>query len=172
MRTELRERAEVEVVVKKALIITVIVAFAGPLAFATEFDLPPGKWWENQRLVEHIGLTEEQQGEIREIVFAHARRMIDLKAEVDKAGLDLASTVDQVNFDPAPVRTAYVAFQTARQRLEKERFEMLLEVRQVLSYQQWRRIEELKQRIKQGRSEQGRPGAGGQRPPGERPQSY
>ena len=56
--------------------------------------------------------------------------------------------------------------------LEKERFEMLLEVRQVLSYQQWRRIEELKQRIKQGRSEQGRPGAGGQRPPGERPQSY
>jgi Spy/CpxP family protein refolding chaperone len=174
MRTELREGVDVEVVMKKALIITVIVAFAGPLAVATEFDLPPGKWWENQRLVEHIGLTEEQQGEIRHIVFAYARRMIDLKAEVDKAGLDLASTVDQVDFDPAPVRAAYAAFQAARRKLENERFEMLLEVRQVLTYEQWRKIEEIKQRVQQNRSPQRRPALreGGQRPPGERPPDY
>jgi Spy/CpxP family protein refolding chaperone len=160
---------------KKALLITVIVAFAGPLAVATEFDLPPGRWWENQRLVEHIGLTEEQQSEIREIVFAYARRMIDLKAEVDKAGLDLANTVDQVDFDPAPVRAAYTVFQKARQRLENERFEMLLEVRQVLTYDQWRQIEEIKQRMQQNRPQQRRPGVrgeGAQRPPEDRPPNF
>jgi Spy/CpxP family protein refolding chaperone len=172
MRTEHRKGAEVEETMKKALIITVVLTLVGPLVVANEFDLPPGKWWENPRMVDHIGLTDEQQAQIREIVFTYARRMIDLKADVDKAGLDLASTVDQQNFDPAPVRAAYTMFQTARHKLENERFEMLLEVRQVLTYEQWRKIEEIKQRMKQNRSEQRRPGPGGQRPPGERPPGF
>lgn len=161
-----------EDIMKKGLIITVVLTLVGPLVAANEFDLPPGRWWENPRMVEHIDLSDEQQAQIREIVFAYARRMIDLKADVDKAGLDLANTVDQQEFDPAPVRAAYAVFQTARHKLENERFEMLLEVRQVLSYEQWRKIEEIKQRIKQNPPEQRRPGAGGQRPPGERPPNY
>jgi Spy/CpxP family protein refolding chaperone len=167
--------AEVENIMKKTLIITVVLAMGTLLAAANEFDLPPGKWWENQRLVNHIGLSEEQQGQIREIVFAFARRMIDLKADVDKAGLDLANTVDQQDFDPAPVRAAYAVFQTARHKLENERFEMLLEVRQVLTYDQWRKIEEMKQRIKQNRGQQRPPGArseSGRRPQGDRPPDY
>jgi len=153
---------------KKALIITVVLAMSGPLVAANEFELPPGRWWDNPRMVDHIGLSDEQQAQIREIVFASARRMIDLKADVDKAGLDLASTVDQREFDPEPVRAAYAVFQSARHKLENERFEMLLEVRQVLTYEQWRKIEEAKKRIQQNRPEQRRPGPGNQRPPGER----
>jgi Spy/CpxP family protein refolding chaperone len=96
--------------------------------------------------------------------------MIDLKADVDKAGLDLAESVDQQEFDPAPVRAAYSVFQTARKKLENERFEMLLEVRQILTYEQWQKIEEIKQRIKQNRpQQQRRPGDRGQGPQGDRP---
>jgi len=153
---------------KKVLVIIVVLSVAGPLA-ANDFDLPPGKWWEDQRLVSRIGLTEEQQERIRDVVFTHARRMIDLKADVDKAGIDLASSVDQEVFDPAPVRATFAVFQTARQKLENERFEMLLEVRQVLTYEQWQKIEEITRRMKQMRSER-RPGARGegQRPQGDR----
>jgi Spy/CpxP family protein refolding chaperone len=169
---ERRERAEVEAVMKKALIIISVLVMAGPLA-ANEFDLPPGKWWENPRFADQIGLTDEQQVEIREIVFAHARRMIDLKADVDKAGLDLAESVDQQEFDPAPVRAAYAVFQTARQKLENERFEMLLEVRLILTYEQWQKIEEIKQRMRQNRpQQQRRPGARGQGSEGERPPGF
>ena len=160
---------------KKTLIILAVLAVAGPLA-ANDFDLPPGKWWENPRLVNHIGLADEQQDQIREIVYQHARKMIDLKADVDRAGLDLADSVDQQEFDPAPVRSAYAVFQTARHKLENERFEMLLEVRLVLTYEQWRKIEEIKQRMKQNRPQQERrPGARGegfQRPQGERPPGF
>lgn len=156
---------------KKLMSILAVLVAAGPLA-ANEFDLPPGKWWENPRLVEHIELAEEQQGLIKEVVFTHARRMIDLKADVEKAGLDLADSVDQEVFDPAPVRAAYAVFQTARHKLENERFEMLLEVRQILTYEQWRKIEELKQRIKQNRAQQRRPGSRGTGPQGERPPGY
>jgi Spy/CpxP family protein refolding chaperone len=151
---------------KHLLIIIVVLAVVSPLA-ANDFNLPPGKWWEDQRLVSRIGLTEEQQEQIRDVVFEHARRMIDLKADVDKAGLDLASSVDQKIFDPVPVRAAYANFQTARQKLENERFEMLLAVRQVLTYEQWQKIEEIKRRMKQMRSDR-RPGARGQE--GQRPQ--
>ena len=172
METERREGAEAEEIMKKTLIITVVLVLAGPLATANEFDLPPGKWWESPRFVEHIGLTDAQQAQIREIVFTYARRMIDLKADVDKAGLDLAASVDQQEFDPAPVRAAHAVFQTARRKLENERFEMLLEVRQLLTYEQWRKIEEAKKRIQHNRSEQRRPGPGGQLPPGERPPGF
>jgi len=113
LKTERREGAEVEAVMKRVLMIIAVLAVAGPLA-ANDFDLPPGKWWENPRLVNQIGLTDEQQDQIREVVYQHARLMIDLKADVDKAGLDLAESVDQQEFDPAPVRAAYAAFQTAR----------------------------------------------------------
>ena len=160
---------------KQTLIIIAVLALAGPLA-ANDFDLPPGKWWENPRLVNHIGLADEQQDQIREIVYQHARKMIDLKADVDRAGLDLADSVDQQEFDPAPVRSAYAVFQTARHKLENERFEMLLEVRLALTYEQWRKIEEIKQRMKQNRPQQERrPGARGegfQRPQGERPPGF
>jgi Spy/CpxP family protein refolding chaperone len=172
---ERHEGAEVEAVMRKVLMITVVLATLATPGAASEFDLPPGRWWEDQRLVARIGLSEEQQGQIRKVVFAHARRMIGLKADVDRAGLDLATTVDQRDFDPAPVRAAYAVYQTARQKLENERFEMLLEIRQILTYEQWRKIEDMKRRMQQMRSEQRRPGArgeGGQRPPGERPPSY
>ena len=171
---ERREGADVEAVMKKLLMIIAVFAVAGPLA-ANEFDLPPGKWWENQRFVSQIGLADEQQDQIREVVFAHARRMIDLKADVDKAGLDLAASVDQQDFDPAPVRAAYAVFQTARHKLENERFEMLLEVRQILTYEQWRKIEEIKRRLKQNRSQERRPdarGQGGHDPQGDRPPGF
>ena len=53
----------------------------------------------------------------------------------------MSSTLSAV-FDPAPVRAAYAVFQTARQKLENERFEMLIEVRQILTYGQWQKIQD------------------------------
>jgi hypothetical protein len=73
----------------------------------------------------------------------------------------LAEVVNSSQFDPEAVRATYAAFQTARQKLENERFEMLLEVRQVLTTEQWQKLRELKRRAQQMRQ---------QRHPGERPQ--
>jgi len=154
-----------EIIMKKWLIACALLAAALPLA-AQEFDLPPGKWWEDQRLAERLELTAGQQQQIRDLVYAGARQMIDLKAAVDRAGLDLAEVVNSNNFDPEAVRAGYAAFQTARHKLENERFEMLLDVRQVLTTEQWQKLQELKRRMQQNRGQQRRPG---QRPQGERP---
>ena len=157
---------------KRLIILVVGLSLVGPLA-ANELDVLPGKWWEDERIANHLELTEEQTRQIRGIVFEHARLMIDLKADLDKAGLDLAASVDQEVFDPAPVRAAHAVFQTARRKLESERFEMLIEVRQILTYEQWQKIQGFKRRIQQNR-EQRRPGLrpGGQRPQGDRPPGF
>ena len=144
---------------KKFFVACVLCLAVLPLA-AQELDLPPGKWWEDPRVSQRIGLDEGQQQEIRDLVYAGARRMIDLKAVVDRAGLDLAEVVNSSEFDPEAVRAAYAAFQSARQKLENARFEMLLDVRQVLSYEQWQKLQELKRFRQQMRSQQ--------RPPGQR----
>jgi Spy/CpxP family protein refolding chaperone len=157
---------------RKLTLLLLTLTMAVPAA-ATEFDLPPGKWWENERLAEHIDLSDQQVAEIREVVYAHARQMIDLKAKVELAGLDLAETVNATEFDVAEVRAAYAAFQTSRHTLENERFEMLLAVRQILTDAQWQQLQDIKRRFGEGRGQRrpGAPGQGGdpgQRPPGQR----
>jgi Spy/CpxP family protein refolding chaperone len=150
---------------KRALMLIALLAVAAPLV-AQEMDLPPGKWWEEPRLIERLGLSAEQRATIRALVYDHARRMVDLKADVDRAGLDLAEVVKRDELDADAVRAAYAAFQRARAKLESERFEMLLAVRQELTTEQWRTMQEIKRRAQEMRGDR-RPG--GQRPPGERP---
>jgi len=150
----------------KGFLISLLIFAAGGSLWANDFSLPPGKWWEDQRLVERINLTEEQQEQISSLVYESAHRMIDLNADVKRSGLDLTEVVDRNEIDPAAVRKAFAAFQTARQKLDNERFEMLLAIRQVLSSEQWVKIKEIKRRLKQMRSQREQ----GQRPPGQRPQ--
>ncbi len=119
----------------------VLVAAA---ASAQELNLPPGRWWDNPRLVEEIGLSEAQREQIRTIVYEHVRRMVDLKADMERAGLDLKERVGREVLDVDAVRKAHEAFLAARMALERERFELLLAVRQVFTAQQWERLERLR----------------------------
>jgi Spy/CpxP family protein refolding chaperone len=134
-------------------------------ATAADFNLPQGKWWENERVVQRIGLTEAQQKEIGDLVHQYALRMIDLNAGVKKAEFELGDLVDRDEFDSAAVRKAFAAFQAARQQLENERFEMLLAVRGTLSAEQWRSLLEIRRFMERMREER-RPGEGA---PGMRP---
>lgn len=134
---------------RRALIGVVVALAAAATVSAQDLRIPPGKWWENPRLVERLRLTSEQQEAIRELVVEHARRMIDLNADVKRAELDLAERVDREPLDPKAVRAAFAALQTARQRLEAERFELLLGVRQSLTPEQWDELERIRQDLRQ-----------------------
>ena len=146
-------------------------------AAAKDYNLPPGKWWENERIVTHLKLTVDQQKRIKDLVYDHATRMIDFNAGLEKAKLALENKVEQQEFDPATVRKAFVAFSEARRLLEAERFEMLLSVREVLTHEQWQKMLSLRERLDHMRMRREGPGGvpprpgqrppgGGQRPPG------
>jgi periplasmic protein CpxP/Spy len=139
---------------KRLIVVLLAIAACAPL-WAQEREplaglgprLPAGTWWENPRVVEALQLTAEQQGQIADLVYQHALKMVDLKATVEKSELELKARVDRSELDASAVRAAFGTFQGARAALETERFEMLLGVRQLLSPQQWQALQGLRREV-------------------------
>ena len=143
----------------------VVVGALGLLATGVQAEgprLPPGKWWERPRVAQELGLNAEQQQQLEAVSLESALVMIDLKAAVENAELDLRVAGDADTFDPQAARAAFAALQQARMRLESERFELLLKVRQVLTREQWVRLrgmtkEVLRERHQERRQEGAQP---------------
>ena len=115
------------------------VVIAGS-TWAQPLTIPPGRWWERPRIAAELGLAAEQRATLDTLALAHAKTMVDLKGEVEKAELDLRMTSDTEPFDARGVREAFALLQQRRARLELERFELLLKVREVLTTEQWRKL--------------------------------
>ncbi len=112
-------------------------------ARAQGMGVPMGRWWERPKVAEQLGLTQEQTQKLEAITLDGARAMVDLKAAVQKAGIDLRAASDIDPFQPDKVRAAFQVMQQARAKLETQRFEMLLKVRGVLTAPQWHQLREL-----------------------------
>jgi len=153
---------------RRMLMVVLMVAASGS-AWAVEFNLPPGKWWERPVVVERLKLSEEQQDRIHGLVYEHSLRMIDLKADLDREELKLRNSVERDQLDAERVRAAFTAFQGARGKLEMERFELLLSIRQVLAFEQWKALQSLHQDMKRMRQEGGARGDRWRQSPGPRP---
>ncbi len=139
------------------LICVVVVLLAAGAAAAQPFAVPPGKWWERPAVAGQLGLAPEQVAKLSATTYAHLRSMVDLKAAVEKANLDLAAAAEAEPFDAAKVRTAFGAVQEARLKLESQRFEMLLKIRELLTPDQWRKLQAV---VRERREEgQAAPGA-------------
>ncbi len=131
---------------KAAVGVATMIALATLLpveAQAQALDVPPGRWWDRPVVARLVGLSAEQQRSIETITLAHARAMVDLKANVAKAELDLRLAAEQEPFSAERVREAFGALVRARAALESERFEMILRIREVLSSEQWQRLRRL-----------------------------
>jgi Spy/CpxP family protein refolding chaperone len=127
--------------------LTVLACFAATLvpsvALPQMLPIPPGKWWERPRVAEELALTAEQQEKLESMTVDQARSLVDLKAAVEKAEIDLRVAADGEPLNPEKIRAAFSALQQARMRMEAERFEMLIRVRQTLTTPQWMRLKEL-----------------------------
>jgi Spy/CpxP family protein refolding chaperone len=124
--------------------------------------VPMGRWWENPKVVSQLGLTPEQTQKLEAITLNEATAMVDLKAAVEKAEISLRAASDATPFDARRVRDAFGVFLQARNKLEMQRFEMLLKTREVLTADQWRQLREFARERRMERGRGGRPGAGEQ----------
>lgn len=138
------------VVAGALLLLAVGVQAEGP-------GLPPGKWWERPKVAQELGLTAEQKQKLEAASLESARAMIDLKAALEKAELDLRVAGDADPLDPRAAREAFAALQQARMRLESERFELLIKVRQLLTREQWVRLREMTKDVLRERLGERRP---------------
>ncbi len=127
-------------------------------------ETPPGKWWKKPRIVERLKLKPEQQDRLEEIFSKHRRTFIDLKADVERRAVDLEELLTKKESDPARIGPATDALEQAKARLGKARTMMVVEMRGVLSEEQWQRILELRDEWRRERWEQRRLGLS--QPPG------
>ncbi|HZU22819.1 MAG TPA: hypothetical protein VE998_08315 [Terriglobales bacterium] len=109
------------------------------------FRMPPGPWWKDSEVVQKINLRDDQAQQI-EAIFQKNRDKLELSGRaVYQAEQALKPLIDsdQVN-DPqvsAQINNQLKAVVQARTDLELEHAQMLLEIRQVLSLDQWKALQ-------------------------------
>lgn len=117
--------------------------------------VPMGRWWERPKVVEQLNLTADQTQRLEAITLDQASTMVDLKGAVEKAEIDVRAASDAEPFNAKRVRGAFGVLLQARTKLETQRFEMLLQTREVLTADQWRNLRDL---LRERRMEKGKGG--------------
>lgn len=121
---------------RPALAIVLLLAFAGS-AFA---QLPAGKWWRRPEIIRQLGLTEDQQARLDMVFRGAANDLIDLKAEVDKRSIELRGELDQSQLSRVSIQKIAERLNDARSRLFSRELSMLVDMRGVLTDEQWSRM--------------------------------
>lgn len=140
---------------------------AGPLA-AQLPEMPMGKWWVRPRVVQILGISAEQQEKLDGIFSRNRRSFIELKADVERRQLDLEELMGRKESDAKRVTEAVDALEQARMKLARQRTLMFVDMKAVLTAEQWQRIQERREDWRAERLDDRRRMRGGLPPRGER----
>ncbi|HEV8436417.1 MAG TPA: periplasmic heavy metal sensor [Thermoanaerobaculia bacterium] len=133
---------------KKTFFLAIVLAAFAASAFA---QLPPGKWWRRPDIVTQLELTADQQEKLDTIFRASAADLIDLRGAVEKENIAMRGELDQPQLNRANIQRIAARLNEARGHLFQRELAMLVDMRGVLSDQQWNRMRaELDQLKEQG----------------------
>jgi len=130
--------------VKRIALALALTALTALPALAQLPDVPMGKWWKRPRIVEQLKIQPDQQERLEEIFSKNRRAFIDLKADVDRRAVDLEELMAKKDTEPKKISTAVEALEQAKSRLGKARTMMVVDMKQVLSAEQWQTILDLR----------------------------
>lgn len=101
-------------------------------------------WWSKPVIAKQLNLTNVQRQQIRSTVIQYRPRLIDIRAEVNKAEIDLQAQFDHDPVDQAQANQAIERLIAARTDLTRTLSQMSLKLRSVLTEQQWRDLQRLR----------------------------
>jgi periplasmic protein CpxP/Spy len=103
----------------------------------------PHKWWKDSETVKQVGLSEGQATQIEQAWTDSKMRFIDLVAAVQKEELKLETLLnaDQPNENAVTNQVDQVV--QARGKLEKEHAMMMLNIRRLLTTDQWKKLQSM-----------------------------
>jgi Spy/CpxP family protein refolding chaperone len=113
-------------------------------------------WWTSD-IVHDLGLTPAQTQKIHQIVRAHRDRLFDARNNVQKAEADLEDLLNDPQVTPAAAKPVIDRLAQARAESTRVFTEMSVELRSVLTIDQWRELRKRwgdVQRTKKGRDTQ------------------
>ncbi len=103
-----------------------------------------GKWWNNPAIAEKLKLTDDQRKAMDAILQQHREKLIDLRANLDKAELEMEPLMrsDQPNESALMAQIDKVA--QSRAELEKANARFLFALRAKLTPEQWKQVQEFR----------------------------
>jgi Spy/CpxP family protein refolding chaperone len=134
-----------------------LLLLAAALPLAAQADVPEGKWWKRPRVVKEIGLTDDQAKKIEAIFVQSRPRLIDLKADLEKKQFALSQAMEN-DAARADIERKLEAVEDARKELQKTRVLMLVDMKGVLSAEQWERLKQMREQARDRRRETKRGG--------------
>ena len=104
-----------------------------------------GRWWNNPKIVEKLKLTDDQRKAMDQIFQDHREKLVDLRANVEKAEIEMEPLVraDQPNEQAVMAQIDKVA--QARAELEKANARFLFALRAKLTPEQWKQVQDFRQ---------------------------
>lgn len=103
-------------------------------------ELPLGKWWKRPRVVEFLKLSPDQQERLEDVFSKNRRTFVDLKADVERRMIDVEELMSRKDSDAKKVAAAVDGLEQARGRLGRAHTMMIVEMRGILTNEQWQRI--------------------------------
>jgi Spy/CpxP family protein refolding chaperone len=133
----------------KRISIGILMIFVMSLPeFAGGQDIPSGKWWYNQKVVQNLNLTQSEIHQLDQLWVDSQRRLIELKNTVEREQFELDTLLSKKTVDDAAVRQQFKRLERARTDLADERLRFVIGVREIIgpdrfqqlktSYKKWR----------------------------------
>ncbi len=122
-----------------------------PAALAGQGPEAPG-WWSNARVVETLHLSAEQVSRIETLIYDSSGMMIDLRAKIAKASLELDRLLrtDDLNDDRVQATIDIIA--DSKCTIEREKLSVRVAVAKVLDSDQRAQLREVLKRAKTKRN--------------------
>jgi Spy/CpxP family protein refolding chaperone len=133
---------------KKVWIGILLILMISLPGYAAGQDIPSGKWWYNQKVVQNLNLTQEEVRRLDQLYVNSHRKLIKLKNAVEGEQFELDTLLGEKTVDDAKVRKQFKRLESARTDLADERLGFIIGVRGIIgaerfqqlktSYKKWR----------------------------------
>ena len=102
-----------------------------------------GKWWQNSEIAKKLQLSDSQIAQLDQTFYDHRLKLIDYGAEMEKEDLKLQTLLDADVPNEGQISGQVDQVLAARGKLEREFTMMNLDLRKVLSVEQWRQLKSI-----------------------------
>lgn len=99
-------------------------------------------------IANRIGLDDEQQDAVSEVLYAHQEVQIDLEADTRRAEFALKRALDVDEPDRKEVLDLVDALNDAENQQRTHKIELILDLREIIDRDQWDQLESIKARAK------------------------
>ena len=109
----------------------------------------PSKWWQNEKFIKELGLTQEQSRTIESIFQTSLPNLMALKKALDEADAEFERRWERG--DEGPIMEQLHRVEQAKSTLSIARQTQLLSMRKVLTTNQWAKFTALHQALERER---------------------